>query len=904
MKNNFNKLIIPLLIYLLSPLSLFAENFNFETTEIQISGNGNIYKGINGGVVTTDDGVKITSENFIYNKITTILEAYENVIIRDEIKNINIESNQAFYLKDKEIIYTKGKSKAIDNTGIEIYADDRFEYNKLTNILSAKGNVKIVDLNKNTILYAEEIFYHKNDQIIYTSGPTKSEIENKYTIQTSDAILYRNEMILSSEEKTSILDETGNFYTLDEFQYLINSEMLKGSAIKIVSKLPMVDKNGNILQDEYNFENGFFDLSSKKFLAKDVNIKFNNEFYKNSENEPRLKGASGEGDEFNTYLEKGVFTSCKQNNDKCPPWVISAEKIHHDKKKKSIIYKNAWLKVYDIPVAYFPKFFHPDPSVVRQSGFLDPSVKSNKILGTSLYLPYFHVFSDNADMTFKPRIYDKDRYIIHNEFRKKTKNSYSILDFSFTNHVSTTANENKKTKSHVLFKSDIDLNYNNFLSSDLEIQYQKTSNDTYLKAFTIFDKEDELQHPGTGELISKIKLDLQHEEYDLTTSLERFESMSGLNSDRYQYSIPNYYFSKSLNYFETIGSLNLTSDGTNTLTNTNKVSTKISNNLDFITTKKYSNLGLVNYFDMKVKNLNSVGKNDNKYKSSPQSELMSMIMFNSSYPLKKTSETHTSTLNPKLSIMYSPHEMKNHQNLARQIFVDSIFNTNRLGLSDSFEEGSSLTLGLDYKIEKNDLIKIDKDVKNEEKLMDEYFEFKLGGIIRLNKEKNIPVMSKLNQKTSNLLGKATYNLSKNLKFDYNFSLDNDFNTFEYNSLGATITLNNLITSIDFIEENGALGDSNILENSTKYNFNENSSLNFKTRRNRKINLTEYYDLVYEYKNDCLIAGLKYNKKFYSDRDIKPTESLLFTITVIPLTTFEQSNILGLSKNLKNSLKNE
>ena len=70
MKNNFNKLIIPLLIYLLSPLSLFAENFNFETTEIQISGNGNIYKGINGGVVTTDDGVKITSENFIYNKIT------------------------------------------------------------------------------------------------------------------------------------------------------------------------------------------------------------------------------------------------------------------------------------------------------------------------------------------------------------------------------------------------------------------------------------------------------------------------------------------------------------------------------------------------------------------------------------------------------------------------------------------------------------------------------------------------------------------------------------------------------------------------------------------------------------------------------------------------------------------
>ena len=46
------------------------------------------------------------------------------------------------------------------------------------------------------------------------------------------------------------------------------------------------------------------------------------------------------------------------------------EEIIHDKNKKTINYKNAWLKLYDKPVFYFPKFFHPDPSVKRQSGFL------------------------------------------------------------------------------------------------------------------------------------------------------------------------------------------------------------------------------------------------------------------------------------------------------------------------------------------------------------------------------------------------------------------------------------------------------------------------------------------------------------------------------------------------------
>ena len=43
--------------------------------------------------------------------------------------------------------------------------------------------------------------------------------------------------------------------------------------------------------------------------------------------------------------------------------------ITHDKDKKKLIYDNAILRIYDKPVFYFPKFFHPDPSVERQSDF-------------------------------------------------------------------------------------------------------------------------------------------------------------------------------------------------------------------------------------------------------------------------------------------------------------------------------------------------------------------------------------------------------------------------------------------------------------------------------------------------------------------------------------------------------
>ena len=80
-----------------------------------------------------------------------------------------------------------------------------------------------------------------------------------------------------------------------------------------------------------------------------------------------------------------------------------------------------------------------------------------------------------------------------------------------------------------------------------------------------------------------------------------------------------------------------------------------------------------------------------------------------------------------------------------------------------------------------------------------------------------------------------------------------------------MSVNNFITKFNFIEEDSDLGNTNVFENNSKYQFDQNNSIIFKTRRNRELNLTEYYDLVYEYKNDCLTKGIKFNKTYYEDR---------------------------------------
>ncbi len=187
-------------------------------------------------------------------------------------------------------------------------------------------------------------------------------------------------------------------------------------------------------------------------------------------------------------------------------------------------------------------------------------------------------------------------------------------------------------------------------------------------------------------------------------------------------------------------------------------------------------------------------------------------------------------------------------------------------------------MGLNFKKEK---VNVDNKIDK----IEEYIDFKLASVFRLDEEKNIPTNSTLNKKNSNIFGEFNFKPTRNISLGYNFSLTDDLNTFEYNSLITKMEFGNFITQFDYLEERGVVGSTNIIQNTTKYNFDDQNSISFNTRRNRKLDLTEYYDLVYEYKNDCLVAGIKYKKNYYNDVDIKPVEELFFSITIVPLGTF-------------------
>ena len=125
-----------------------------------------------------------------------------------------------------------------------------------------------------------------------------------------------------------------------------------------------------------------------------------------------------------------------------------------------------------MPVAYFPYFFHPDPTVKRQSGFLFPQFINNNNLGFSTLIPYFVAIDEDKDMTITPRVYTNNNLFIQTEYRQLFKNSYFTTDFSF--------NKKDSLNSHFFATMESDLE-----DSFYEVKIETVSNKDYLKKYQI-----------------------------------------------------------------------------------------------------------------------------------------------------------------------------------------------------------------------------------------------------------------------------------------------------------------------------------------------------------------------------------------------------------------------------------
>jgi len=763
----------------------------------------------------------------------------------DELK---FEATSIEIIDKDKIVIAKDGVKILAEGEIEIDAD-QMKYNKEENFLNASGNIIIRHKTNNVEIYSSNIFYDRNVEKIVSSGGVTIELEDNYTLKTEEIVFLKNSGEIQINNLSKIKDKFQNEIEFEKLNYNLNDKLLKGKKVKLLD----LEKNF------YNFDTAIIDFSKNQIIADKVSIDFNKGIFGNPLNDPRLKGNYFFSNKKNSIIKKGVFTTCKKNND-CPPWQIKAKEINHDKQKKIINYKSAWLEVYDKPIIYFPKFFHPDPTVKRQSGFLMPQVIDSSSLGLSVKLPYYKVISENKDFTFTPRIFSETEGLFQNEYRQVNKNSKHILDFSLKDKKSS-------SKTHFFSNSLYKLEMNTFDTSEIELNLETTSDDDYLKTHNIKSKVNSNQ----SLLESFFAFRGSSRDMDLEANIQVYEDLTeNNNSDKYEYVFPSYKFSKRFSS-KYDGSYELMSAGNYKNYNTNIYEKVLINDLKFLSNPKISPLGFINKLNLVIKNVTSEGENSSEYKNKFNSENYSSIFYDMSYPMKKQGKFFDNFFTAKGSLMYSPNSNKNLKNLDRKIDINNIFTHNRLSLDNSVEGGQSLTIGGEYSLK-------GKKTGNDVVVAG------LATVLRDNEENNLPINSTINNKGSDIIGSLVFKPNDNLKFDYNFSMDNDFQSTNHNLLKTDITVNKFVTSFEFLQEDDELGNESYLSNESTFNFDNSNSLKYRTRRNKKTDFTEFYNLIYEYKNDCLTASIQYNKDYYSDNDLKPTEELFFSISIVPLAT--------------------
>ena len=176
-----------------------------------------------------------------------------------------------------------------------------------------------------------------------------------------------------------------------------------------------------------------------------------------------------------------------------------------------------------------------------------PYINNSNILGSSLQVPYFFATSINKDFTFKPTLFDKNILMLQNEYRQQNKSSFFITDFNIVDGYKSKKSNEKDTLTHLFSKSQINLNFENFIEDSLNISIQKVNNDTYLKVFDAnLENTDKNLKPDNFEtLTSDINLNLENEKFTFNAGFTAYENLSKLNSDRYQYVLPYYDFSKN-----------------------------------------------------------------------------------------------------------------------------------------------------------------------------------------------------------------------------------------------------------------------------------------------------------------------------------------------------------------------
>lgn len=260
-----------------------------------------------------------------------------------------------------------------------------------------------------------------NEQLARKLNPQDKPGEKSKMLVEANQLVYDNDNNKVSATGNAHIYYEGKTLEADKVTYDRNTRRVYAEG-----NVRMTDEKGTVTHGSRfeltdDFKDGFIDS-----LRLEQTVTYMGQQVKTRFAAPRGERVEGEVATF----QNGTYTACepcKDHPERPPLWQVKAAKIIHNNSERMIYYENAQLEFLGVPVAWFPYFSAPDPTVKRKSGFLAPRFVSNSSLGYGASLPYFWNLAPNYDLTLTPTLLSRQGVLGQVEWRHRLMNgSYSI----------------------------------------------------------------------------------------------------------------------------------------------------------------------------------------------------------------------------------------------------------------------------------------------------------------------------------------------------------------------------------------------------------------------------------------------------------------------------------------------
>ena len=314
--------------------------------------------------------------------------------------------------------------------------------------------------------------------------PAHAQIET--SVETSDEPVLVTADLITFDQVLNIVIAEGNVEISQE------ERLLRADRVTYNQRTDVVTASGNVIIVEPTGDVFFADYAE---LDGDLASGFVDNVRLLMADDSRMAGNSGvrRGDRI-TEVERAVYSPCQlcpEDPTRPPLWQLRAVRVIHDGETRDVIYRDAFLDMFGLPVIYTPYLSHPDPTVEQRSGFLPPSFGGTTDLGAFILPRYYWAIGPDRDATFSLGATGDQGLIAFGEYRQRFESASlqvrgSVNSSDRTVDVGTPEERIETTgRGHLFADARIDIDEHWRAGGQLQL----TSDDTYLDVFGISDED-------------------------------------------------------------------------------------------------------------------------------------------------------------------------------------------------------------------------------------------------------------------------------------------------------------------------------------------------------------------------------------------------------------------------------